>query len=177
MGKINQQTSPMRFFVLANISRGGLRSLYELQVGVGLQPGAILPLLRQLESDGLLKRSPQEARRRRNMTVTGRGEQLLREHWQDCLHPYLDSDAVLRAAAVAILMGDQRMAAHYLQDMASDYELKMPNAPAQPQNGEFSPHEWYAFMRWSWEVEWRQAAAKMFRGVAKKLEESGRQMT
>ena len=64
-------------------------SLYELQVGVSLQPGAILPLLRRLESDGLLQRSAHGAHRRRKMAVTEKGKRLLRAHWEHCLQPIL----------------------------------------------------------------------------------------
>jgi DNA-binding PadR family transcriptional regulator len=167
----------MRFFVLANVSRGGLHSLYELQVSVSLQPGAILPLLRLIELEGLLQRSPQGPRRRRKMTVTEKGEQLLQANWQHCLRPYLEPDSVLRAAAVAVLMGERRTAADYLQGIASEYERKANEASIPANKGKFSPTEWYAFMHRSWEVTRRHAAARAFRDIASELEGSEKQMT
>ena len=60
MKRTQDHSGPMPLFVLANIARGGLQSLYELQKGVRLQPGAIHPVLRRLEQDGMLHRSPQD---------------------------------------------------------------------------------------------------------------------
>ena len=104
----------MDYFVLAMISRGGLHSLYELQQGVGLQPGGIQPVLKRLEQEGFLERSEQQKRRRRLMTVTELGEQFLNAAWPDCLDDYPDVESILRAATVGILMGDWQRAYRYL---------------------------------------------------------------
>jgi DNA-binding PadR family transcriptional regulator len=167
------ELSAMEFFVLASVSRGGLRSLYELQQGVGLQPGAIHPVLRRLEVDGLLERSEQRRRRRRTMTVTREGERVLEDQWKSCLKSYPDVESILRAAAVAALMHDRREASAYLRGISQRYESDIPRAPENPRQGESrSAVEWYAFTRWNWEVKRRECAARIFREIAVELESS-----
>ncbi len=113
-------------FVLASISRGNLHSLYELQRGLGLQPGGIQPVLRRLERDGFLKRAPQERRRRRLITVTAEGERVLSAEWHHALRDYPDPESVLRASTIAILMGDREAAKDYLRGIAAVYEQGLP---------------------------------------------------
>lgn len=159
-------------FVLASISRGGLHSLYELQRGVGLQPGGIQPVLRRLERDGLVKRAPQERRRRRLITVTAEGERVLNAEWHHALRDYPDPESVLRAATIATLMGDREAAKGYLRGIASVYEQGVPSPPSggsdqKPQ----SRVELYAFMRLAWEAARRRCCAEVFRQIARKMEE------
>lgn len=163
--------SAMDFFVLAAISRGKLQSLYELQHGVGLQPGGIHPVLKRLEEDGLLERSEQQKRRRRLMTVTSKGEQFLDEKWQDCLRDYQDVESILRAATVAILMGHRNAAHDYLMGAADHHEQNVPESPTDPKIKRSSV-ELYAFMRWLWESRRRESAAAAFRDIARELMEA-----
>ncbi len=159
----------MPLFVLASVARGGLRSLYTLQKGVGLQPGAIHPVLRRLEEDGLLHRSPQGRRRRRLMTVTPKGDQFLIERWRDCLCLHPDVESVLRATTVAILMRDLRSAVAYLHEAAHEYVRaggRTVDTPKSPSSG----IDWYEFMHDSWEEARRQCAARVFREIAGYLE-------
>jgi len=167
--------SAMDFFVLAMISRGGLHSLYELQQGVGLQPGGIQPVLKKLEQTGFLKRSEQQKRRRRLMTVTSEGEQFLNDGWRECLDEYPDAESILRATTVAILMGDWQTACTYLMGMASQLERNVLVEPDKPPRRQtWSPVDWYESMRWSWENGRRKSAANAFREIAKELEDSKR---
>ena len=100
-----------------------------LQHGVGLQPGEIHPLLKRLESEGFLERSEQQKRRRRLMTVTNEGEQFMDGEWRECLRDYPDVGSILRAATVAILMGQWQMAQEYLVGIAAQHERNLPVAP------------------------------------------------
>jgi DNA-binding PadR family transcriptional regulator len=161
----------MEFFVLATVSRGELTSLYELQQGVGLQPGAIHPVLKRLEANGLLDRSEQRRRRRRTMTVTREGERVLEDRWKSCLKSYPDVESILRAAAVAALMQNRREAITYLRGIADHYERDITQAPEDKQALR-SPVEWYAITRWTWEVRRRECAARVFREIAAELESS-----
>lgn len=162
----------MYFFVLAAISRGGLRSLYELQWRAGLQPGGILPLLKRLEREGLLERSEQRRRQRREMTVTTKGELILECQWQQCLRDYPDVESILRAAAVAILMGYRKQARSYLRCVADDHERNVPAGVDQPKAGKMSALEGYEFMRSAWETRRHQSAAALLREIAKELEDA-----
>ncbi len=160
----------MPLFVLASIAKGGLRSLYKLQKGVGLQPGAIHLVLRRLEQDGLLHRSPQGSRRQRLMTVTPEGEQFLDEHWRNCLGPHPDVESLLRAATVAILMGDIRSAVAYLHGIAYEYVHDSGERTVLTPKSSSTGIEWYKFMHDSWEEARRQSAAKALREIASYLE-------
>jgi DNA-binding MarR family transcriptional regulator len=165
--------SAMDYFVLAMISRGGLHSLYELQQGVGLQPGGIQPVLKRLEQEGFLKRSEQQERRRRLMTVTELGERFLSAAWRDCLADYPDVESILRAATVGILMGDWERAHGYLLFIAKQHDKDVPVEPADGRQG-WSSVDWYEFMRQFWEIRRRRSAADAFREIAKELEETKR---
>jgi DNA-binding MarR family transcriptional regulator len=157
----------MDLFVLALIAHGGLRSLYELQRGVGLQPGGVQPVLRRLEHQGLLKRSEQQTRRRRLMTVTIKGERVLADEWRSCFeHGHADVESVLRSTAIAVLM-QERQCAHDFLLSASDHFGQGVVKPAIP--GKRSAIELYTFMRQVWERAKRQAAADSMREIARAL--------
>jgi DNA-binding MarR family transcriptional regulator len=164
----------MDFFLLASISRGGLRSLYDLKQQAGLEPGGIRLLLNRLERDGLLERSEQQKRRRRLMTVTEKGSQMLKEGWQRCLGDYPDAESVLRAATVAMLMGDRMTARAYLTDIADRHEWKAQTMRNEPDPMKSSALEWYSHMRASWETRRRRSAATLFREIAREMEGMGR---
>lgn len=165
--------SAMEFFVLALVSRGGLRSLYELQHGAGLQPGGIRPVLDRLEEDGLLERSKQERRRRRAMSVTTRGERLLEAFWRDCMREYPDVESIFRAATVAILMESPQSAFDYLAGVAGGFEDNVPSVEVS-RDKKRAPIEWYTLMRSFWEVRRRKCVAGALREVAAELEEETR---
>src|SRR5664279_2515283 len=99
-----ESTEVMPIFLLTMISKGGLRTLYDLQQQAGLQPGGINPIVRQLENGGLLERSEEGKRRRRTMVVSTEGEKVLAADWLGCLVFHRDVESVLRAATTALLM-------------------------------------------------------------------------
>ena len=166
----NRERTAMAFFVLAVISRGGLCSLYELQRGVALEPGGIRPLLVRLEQEGLLQRSEPGHRRRKRMTVTQQGEQLLKEEWEGCLQDYPDSESILRAATVALLMGRSDIARDYLMGIADTHQANVPTVPCGP-GTDWSPVDWYTSMRLTWERRRHESAAEVFREIAKHFRE------
>ena len=166
------QYSVMPFFLLAVVSRGGLNTLYDLQHHAGLQPGGVQPVLRQLERDGLLRRSEEGKRRRRAMVVTDKGEETLAAHWRTCLGFYMDVESVLRAATTSLLMGDQKTAYRYLQSVADDYKCRSGGARATDPDARASPLDWYAFMRRHWETSRLQSAAETLRNIGIAMEAS-----
>ena len=104
------------------------------------------------------------------MTVTPKGEQFLDHGWQSCLHYHSDVESVLRAATVAMLMGNRRMAVAYLHGTAQEYEHGSNELTCDMPRKKSSPADWYEFMHDSWEKARRQSAARVFREIAEKLE-------
>ena len=158
----------MSLFVLAGISKAGLQSLYDLQRAAGLQPGGIQPVLRRLTENGLIDRSPQEKRRRRQLTVTLEGEKTLSREWQNCLQDYSDVESTLRAVALALFMQHRRIAIAYLRASADTYKRNRPKRVEDVQNR--APLDWYNLMRHSWERARRECAIALFRHLAEQLE-------
>jgi DNA-binding MarR family transcriptional regulator len=109
----------MEYFILALIGRANLTSLYDFQQKAGLQPGGIRSALKRLEDLGLIHRAESSTRRRRNLSLSLEGVRFLNTSWQRSLQGYPDSESVLRAAAVALLMNDEELAAQYLEGLAS----------------------------------------------------------
>jgi DNA-binding MarR family transcriptional regulator len=112
------ELSAMEYFILALIGRANLTSLYDFQQKAGLQPGGIRSALKRLEEFGLIHRAESSTRRRRNLSLSLEGVRFLNNSWQRSLQGYPDSESVLRAAAVALLMNDEELAARYLEGMA-----------------------------------------------------------
>jgi len=160
----------MELFLLGVVTRGKLRSMYELQRTAGLEPGGIRPALRRLEKQELLVRSKEARRRRRLIEVTEKGRQVLEQQWSKCIQPYPDAESVLRAAGLAVLMGQPQSAGSYLNFTANDYERKAGAGQAnsmQPQSG--SPLQLYGSMRALWQTRRHQSAAGVFRDIANEL--------
>jgi DNA-binding PadR family transcriptional regulator len=169
----NERRDPytlMELFLLGVVTRGKLRSMYELQRTAGLEPGGIRPALRRLEKQELLVRSKEARRRRRLIEVTEKGRQVLEQQWSKCIQPYPDAESVLRAAGLAVLMGQPQSAGNYLNFAANDYERKAGAGQAnsmQPQSG--SPLQLYGSMRALWQTRRHQSAAGVFRDIANEL--------
>ena len=163
----------MSLFVLAAVSKAGLQSLYALQREAGLQPGGIQPVLRQLQADGLINRSEQGKRRRRQLTVTAKGEETLSHAWQNCLRDYTDAESTLRATAVALFMRQPRIASAYLRGSAQTYERDQPSL-SEVVTDQIVPLEFYNRMRLGWERARRKCAATLFRQLADELENLSR---
>jgi DNA-binding PadR family transcriptional regulator len=164
-----ESTEVMPLFLLALISKGGLRTLYDLQQQAALQPGGVQPVLRQLENEGFLTRSEEGKRRRRVMSVTEEGERLLAEQWPACMVFHSDVESVLRAATVALLMEQPHYARGYLLDSAVDYERKSKNLPAAGQNSSRTILDVYISLRTGWETTRLESAAQTLRGIADTL--------
>ena len=106
-------------FILAAISRGGLKTLYAFQQAAGLQPGSIKAPIQGLEKDGLLNRQEGAKRGRRAMALTEAGERFLREEWTKSMEARREIESVLRSAIVALLMGDIVKALNFLSESIS----------------------------------------------------------
>jgi DNA-binding MarR family transcriptional regulator len=160
----------MELFLLGVVTHGKLRSMYELQRVVGLEPGGIQPALRRLEERGLVVRSKQERRRRRLIEVTDQGRQVLEQHWRDSLQIYADIESILRAAGIAVLMGVPGDASSYLNFMANEYDQKLPSEQTRLAISQSaSPLQWYGFSRALWQTRRHQSAAGAFRDIANGL--------
>jgi DNA-binding MarR family transcriptional regulator len=162
----------MHLFVLALVSRAGLNTLYALQHQAALQPGGVQPVLRQFEKEGLLQRSDEGKRRRRVMLVTDKGKEVVAAHWRSCLDFYPDIESVLRAATVALLMGEQKAAYHYLLNVADDYQRRSSGPQAGHQDDRASLLDWYVYMRAKWETARLQSAAQTLRMIANTIDGS-----
>ena len=95
-----------------------LSTPYDLQSRAGISQGASLPALRRLETAGFVIKGEESARRRLEYQVTGRGMKHLESSWKALLQSRTgDLDALLRAACVALLMGERvKVVAQYLAD-------------------------------------------------------------
>jgi DNA-binding PadR family transcriptional regulator len=119
-----REISAMEFFILALIEKAGLQSVYELQKKAMLQPGGIRPALIRLESDGLLTRTGEGMRNKRELDLSALGRKFLDEKWWFSLQDYRDLESTLRALAVALLMNQVETARTYLRD-ASAHRMRL----------------------------------------------------
>ena len=119
----------MEYFILALIGRANLISLYDFQQKAGLQPGGIRSVLKRLEDLGLIHRAESSTRRRQYFFSSPEGIRFLNNSWQRSLQGYPDSESVLRAAAVALLMNDEELAARYLQGMHPHADIRLRRKP------------------------------------------------
>ena len=168
----SESAEVMPIFLLALVSKAGLRTLYDLQQQAGLQPGGIIPILRQLENGGLLKRSEEGKRRRRILAVTTEGERVLATDWPGCVVFHRDVESVLRASTIALLMGQSHLARNYLIDVAAEYESKSRNLPTRDVHSSQSVLDLYVSMRGGWETARLESAAETLRGIAGDLQTS-----
>lgn len=170
----DQGFGAMEYFLLALIGRAGLTSLYTLQQRAGLQPGGIRPALRRLEKGGFLAHAQPSARRRRNLSLTARGVSFLNDTWKQGLSDYADAESVLRAACVAMLMGDREYASDYLlgQSLTRQSAGKEKNMEAERlQTGRLDPLSTYAWMRALTEAQRREGESNAFSKLGRTLKE------
>ncbi len=165
----------MEYFILALVGQAGLNSMYELQQRAGLQPGGIRPALLRLETLGLITRADAGARRRRNLSLTDKGQDLLNQTWRMCMRDYPDSESVLRAACVCLLMGGPEWADMYLGGQAG---LRESDAKEKSMEAERlratrrDPLSTYAWMRSLTEAQRRGAESEAFSQLSLTLKES-----
>ena len=146
---IDELAGPMELFLMASVSRGGLTTLYAFQRDAGLEPGSIKKVISALEMAGLLERSnvPTSGRRRRNMTLTPAGEQVLLERWKKSMDAKREMESLLRSATVALLMGEIGEAIMFL-GLAAFERLKSPgNQVFGAASPESTPIDLHAAMR------------------------------
>jgi hypothetical protein len=110
----------MEMFLMAAISRGGLKTLYAFQRAAGLQPGSLAPVINSLIGAGLLTRSEGGKRGRRPMELTESGERVLIHEWKNSLDAYREVESILRSVTVALWMGDLATALSILFESAVD---------------------------------------------------------
>lgn len=150
----------IEFFLLALVRKCGLDSLYLLREGAGLQPGAIGPVMRQLEALNLIERSEPGARMRRGILLTDEGSAFLESSWTLCQRDYPEMESVLRASLVALVMAGPSEAAEYLRTAAQIRERKAEEARSKaaylgPRSLELL--EEYAWMRLEAEADRRDS--------------------
>ena len=150
----------MEFFLLALVGKCGLDSLYALRESAGLQPGAIGPVMRQLEALNLIKRSEPGARMRREILLTDEGSAFLESAWAQCQRDYPEMESVLRASMVAYIMAGSSEAANCLAAAAKTRQRKAEEARSKasyldPRSLELL--EEYAWMRLEAEADRRDS--------------------
>ena len=169
----DKEPSVMEYFILALIGKAGLTSLYDFQQRAGLQPGGIRSALGRLESWQLITRGESSARRRRAMSLTAEGMDFLNRTWQRCLGERTDTEGVLRAACVALLMSTPKHAIGYLQNLASDRRSTAQERSMEVeklQKTRKDPLSTYAWMRALTEAQRRSAESTAFSQLSHLLE-------
>ena len=157
------EISVMEFFLLALIQKAGLQCVYELQKKAWLQPGGIRPALIRLESQGLLARTDEGIRNKRDLEVTAFGRKFLDEKWWLALQEYKDLESTLRAVAVALLMGHVEAARTYLRDASTHREklAKEFQDEAARQAARSDPLSMYLWMKFVCESRRRVTEAEV----------------
>jgi DNA-binding PadR family transcriptional regulator len=131
--------SDLELFVLALIVRD-INTPYLLRENAGLSPGATVPVLNRLASDGYLRRGEPESRRRAEYQITPKGQRYLETAGARQLQGPIpaDMEAILRIATLAVLSGAARnRVADYLNraaemKKASSASLNKEGKPAIP---------------------------------------------
>ena len=116
-----RRRSDLDLFVLALIE-SGLSTPYELKTAADLSPGATIPALRRLVTDGLVVQGKPGSRGRTAHKITAKGRRRLKEGWRELIDqgPSGDLDADLRVALLALWVGrDRRLAAGFLRQTAA----------------------------------------------------------
>lgn len=169
----NGEPSVMEIFILALIDKAGLTSLYAFQQQAGLQPGGIRSTLERLEERGLIERAESSARRRRDFSLTVEGLRFLEFSWQQILHDQLDTEAALRAACVALLMGPVREAIAFLEYLSTTRRLAARNKNLEAEQlgkTQKNPLTTYAWMRALTDAQRRSAESEAFSQLSQQLE-------
>jgi DNA-binding PadR family transcriptional regulator len=155
----DELTGPMPTFLMATISRGGLKTLYALQQAAGLQPGSLAHVIKALLEAGFLVRSDVAKRGRRAMALTEAGERFLVEEWRKSMDAGREIESVLRSATVALLMGDIGEASRFLSEsitrrppLQSHQELETISPQETPINFHTAMRTFYLNQRRTMEI-------------------------
>ena len=169
-----QSLSVMEYFILALIGKARLTSLYAFQQRAGLQPGGIRTSLQRLGDRGLLERAESGSRKRRDLSLTSAGTRYLEKTWKQCLADYPDAESILRAATIAVLMGEQDYAAEYLSGVALPRESSGEEKNMEAERlgrRRLDPLSTYAWMRALTEARRREGESKAFSKLGRTLKE------
>ena len=116
-----RRRSDLDLFVLALIE-SGLSTPYELKIAADLSPGATIPALRRLVTDGFVVQGKPGSRGRTAHKITSEGRRRLKEGWRELidLGPSGDLAADLRVALLALWIGgDRQLAPGFLRQSAA----------------------------------------------------------
>ena len=116
-----RRRSDLDLFVRALIE-SGLSTPYELKIAADLSPGATIPALRRLVTDGFVVQGKPGSRGRTAHKITSEGRRRLKEGWRELidLGPSGDLAADLRVALLALWIGgDRQLAAGFLRQSAA----------------------------------------------------------
>ena len=108
--------APMELFVLALLASGRVASVYDFKRRLLLSQGAMQPTLKRLETLGYVgKQSPTGALRRKELTLTPSGREILLQKWTWGLSEaaVADADTVLRVVWAAAQL-DEAVAQSFL---------------------------------------------------------------
>ena len=163
----------MEFFLMAVVSRAGLSSMYELQQKAALQPGGIRPTLQRLEQLNLIRRGSSTARRKRELTLTEDGEEVL-QSWRRCLKDTSDTDAALRVLCIALLMDGFDEALWFAEQQAANRQTlaELRTGQAEQLKGmQRDPLSTYSWIRLLIEAHRRNGESQSFSIVSHFLKE------
>jgi DNA-binding PadR family transcriptional regulator len=127
-------------FLLALIRRG-IATTYELKMSAAISPGAPIPVLSRLESNGFIKKGEEGARNRQEYATTAKGNALLENSWRGLFQaaPSTDLDGVMRTASLALLLDEsKRSVAEYLSRASGLRRAVKAEKPARPGGCDYS---------------------------------------
>jgi DNA-binding PadR family transcriptional regulator len=162
----------MEYFILALIEKAKLTTLYAFQQRAGLQPGGIRPALHRLEEAGLITRAESSKRQRKALSLTPQGLFFLTQTWQVCLRDHPDTESVLRAACVALLMGDRNRTSQYLEQLALSRQTMAEEKKMNTQQLERTqkdPVSTYLWMRTLCEAKRRHGESEVLEALSQSL--------
>jgi DNA-binding PadR family transcriptional regulator len=137
-------------FVLALID-SGISTPYELMTAADLSPGATIPALRRLASEGLAIQAKPGSRGRTAHKITAAGRWRLKDGWKELVEqgPSGDLDADLRVALLALWIGhDRQLAASFLRQSAAERLSVLDGAENRDEPDSLPPLAlWYRRLR------------------------------
>jgi len=157
----------LELFVLALASRG-LATPYDLKTSASISPGASIPVLNRLESGGYVRKGEEGPRNRQEYQITPKGAALLENSWRELFRasPSNDLDAVLRTAALALILGEpKRSVAEYLSRASVLRKAGQQRNPADPVHAA-APGEVFLWMRQAAAAQRTQSDAAILRKLS-----------
>lgn len=138
----------LELFVLALV-RLGIATPYDLKISASISPGASVPVLNRLEARGYLRKGEGGPRNRQEFEITPKGESFLENSWRGLFQsaPSTDLEAVLRIAALALILGEpKRSVADYLSQASAARKAATTEKTGRA-TGRTTPSEVYLWMR------------------------------